>query len=216
MLALHYWLNLDIGKHLRVGGIDWKHPLVLAGAAGLGGAMACLTTQVIILLIRNDPYPIRAAFITGVCLAIFCDSATYTYSFSSLIHLKKHRIHEGQSKTTSLGVWFLLIQSIWYIIYGVLYIWFFFQEWEYFQVLLVLDYLARYVLCLMFTWAPPNFVITFMTGRLFSELSHKSITLNDKADYHTQPQDKIREDDIESNNRNDMFYASHVAIVSTK
>lgn len=68
----------------------------------------------------------------------------------------------------------------------------------------------------MFTWAPPNFVIAFMTGRLFSELSHKSITLNDKADYHTQPQDKMREDDIESNNRNDMFYASHVAIVSTK
>ncbi|KAL9539337.1 hypothetical protein MBANPS3_010315 [Mucor bainieri] len=216
MLALHYWLNLDIGKYLRVGGIDWKHPLVLAGAAGLGGSMACLTTQLIILLIRNDPYPIRAAFITGVCLAIACDSAAYTYSFSSLIHLKKHRLHEGQAKTTSLGVWFLLIQSTWYIIYGVLYIWFFLQTWEYFQVLLVLDYLARFILCLMFTWAPPNFVITFMTGRLFSDLSHKSITLNDKSDYHTQTQDKVQEDDIESNNRNDMFYASHVAIVSSK
>jgi hypothetical protein len=104
MLVVHFWLNLDIGKHLRVGGIDWKHPLVLAAAAGLGGSMACLATQVIILLIRNDPFPIRAAFITGVCLAIFCDSAAYIYSFSCLVHLKKHRIHEGQSKTTSLGV----------------------------------------------------------------------------------------------------------------
>ncbi|GAN08766.1 hypothetical protein MAM1_0222c08282 [Mucor ambiguus] len=215
MLALHYWLNLDIGKYLRVGGIDWKHPLVLAGAAGLGGSMACLTTQLIILLIRNDPYPIRAAFITGVCLAIACDSAAYTYSFSSLIYLKR-QLHEGQAKTTSLGVWFLLIQSTWYILYGVLYIWFFLQTWEYFQVLLVLDYLARFILCLMFTWAPPNFVITFMTSRLFSDLSHKSITLNDKADYHTQTQGKVQEDDIETNNRNDMFYASHVAIVSSK
>lgn len=68
----------------------------------------------------------------------------------------------------------------------------------------------------MFTWAPPNFVITFMTGRMFSDLSHKSITLNDKADYHAQSQDKTQEDDIESNTRNDMFYASHVAIVSSK
>lgn len=80
----------------------------------------------------------------------------------------------------------------------------------------MLDYLARFVLCLMFTWAPPNFVITFMAGRLFSDLSHKSITLNDKADYHTQTQGKVQEDDIESNNRDDMFYASHVAIVSNK
>lgn len=104
MLVVHFWLNLDVGMHLRVGGIDWKHPLVLAGAAGLGGSMACLATQVIILLIRNDPFPVRAAFITGVCLAIFCDSAAYIYAFSCLIHLKKRRIHEGQSKTTSLGV----------------------------------------------------------------------------------------------------------------
>jgi hypothetical protein len=104
MLGLHFWLSLDIGKHLRVGGIEWKHPLVLIGAAGLGGSMTCITVQLIVLLIRNDAYPIRPTFITGVCLAIFCDGATFIYSFSSLVHLKQRRFHEGQSRTTSLGV----------------------------------------------------------------------------------------------------------------
>lgn len=75
----------------------------------------------------------------------------------------------------------------------------------------------------MFTWAPPNFVIKFMSGRLFSDLSHKSITLNDKTEYtqhqqhsQQQKQQQQEEEDIESTNRNDIFYASNIAIVSNK
>jgi hypothetical protein len=104
MMALHFWLNLDVGKNLRAGGIQWKHPLVLVGAVGLAGSLICIITQMISLLIRGDTYPIRPVFITGVCLAIFCDGATYIYSFSSLIHFKGQRFHEGQSITTALGV----------------------------------------------------------------------------------------------------------------
>ena len=103
MLALHFWLNLDIGKHLRVGGIQYGSPFVIAGAVGLTGSLFVLY-EIFLLLLRNDPYPFRPAFITGVCLAIFCDGATYIYSFSILIHFKSQRHHEGQSRTTSLGV----------------------------------------------------------------------------------------------------------------
>jgi hypothetical protein len=104
MLALHFWLNLDIGKHLRIGGVQYNCPYVIAGTVGLVGSMICLTTQIVLLLVRDDAYPMRPAFITGVCLAIFCDSATYIYSFSALINFKSQRYHEGQSRTTSLGV----------------------------------------------------------------------------------------------------------------
>ncbi|KAG2229510.1 hypothetical protein INT48_004344, partial [Thamnidium elegans] len=174
MLTLHFWLNLDIGKHLRVGSVQYSNPLVLAGVITLSGSLLCLACQTIILLVRNDDYPIKPAFVTGVTLAIFCDGTTYLYSFSALINLRSQRIHEGQSRTTSLGVWFLLIQSLWYCAFGVLYVWFFCQTFESFNTLLVLDYILRFILCLMFTWSPPAFVIEFMSGRFFSSLSQKS------------------------------------------
>ncbi|KAI9478729.1 MAG: hypothetical protein EXX96DRAFT_572017 [Benjaminiella poitrasii] len=174
MLAQHFWLNLDIGKHLRIiNGILWKHPLVLIGTFALAGSIICLVTEIIILLIRNDPYPVDGAFITGVCLSILCDGTTYLYSFSPLIYLKKNRHYENQSRITSIGVWYLLIQMIWYILFGILYIWFFCQTWESFTVLLVVDYSLRIILCLMFTWAPPNFIIEIMKANLFPELPSK-------------------------------------------
>ncbi|KAI9248120.1 hypothetical protein EDC94DRAFT_625171 [Helicostylum pulchrum] len=174
MLTLHFWLNLDIGKLLRVGSVQYRNPLVLAGVITLSGSLLCLTCQTIILLVRDDEYPIKPAFVTGVTFAIFCDAATYLYSFSALINLRSQRIHEGQSRTTSLGVWFLLIQFLWYGAFGVLYVWFFCQTFEYFNTLLVFDYILRFILCLMFTWSPPRFVIEFMSGRFFSSLSQKS------------------------------------------
>lgn len=104
MLALHFWLNLDIGKNLRVGHVHYKSPLIVAGAAAMVGALICLICQISIMLAKNDDYPLRKVFITGVCLSIFCDGTTYTYSFSALINLRGKRLHEGQSRTTALGV----------------------------------------------------------------------------------------------------------------
>jgi hypothetical protein len=109
MLAIHFWLTLDIGKHLRVGGIRYNCPYVVAGAVGLGVATICIITQIVLLLVRNDPYPMRPVFVTGVCLAIVSDGCAYIYSFSSLIHFKSQRVHEGQSRTTALGVSFTFL-----------------------------------------------------------------------------------------------------------
>ncbi|CAO3617833.1 unnamed protein product [Mucor hiemalis] len=234
MLALHFWLNLDIGKHLRIGGINYRSPFVIAGTIALGGSMLCLSTQLVILLVRNDPHPIRAAFVTGVVMAIFCDGATYIYSFSTLIHFKSQRFHEGQSKTTAIGVWFLLIQMVWYSVYGLLYIWFFsINSWDYFTVLLVFDYAARFVLCLMFTWSPPKLVIEYMSGRFFSGISHKenvnninsfsAFAIDESKDnrisnghYQTSGQKYTRDNHVDDSDctREDIFYSSNVAIVT--
>lgn len=104
MLVLHFWLNLDVGKHLRIGGVNYKCPYVVGGAVALVGSILCLSTQLVILLVRDDRNPMRPAFITGVVMAIFCDGATYIYSFSALVNLRGKRIHEGQSRTTAIGV----------------------------------------------------------------------------------------------------------------
>lgn len=114
MLTIHFWLTLDIGKHLRSEGIQYKSPFVVGGAIGLVLATACLIIQIVLLFIRDRAHPARPLFIAGVCLAIISDGATYTYSFSSLIRLKSQRLHEGQSRTTALGVGLLVSLVICY------------------------------------------------------------------------------------------------------
>jgi hypothetical protein len=104
MLVLHFWLTLDIGRNLRLRGIQWKHPLVIGGIISLCGSLTCLTVEIIILLVRNDNYPLRKAFICGVCFAIVSDGLVYIYSFSALFCSKNLRMHEDQSRTAALGV----------------------------------------------------------------------------------------------------------------
>lgn len=104
MLVLHFWLTLDIGRNLRLKGIQWKHPLVIGGIISLCGSLTCLTVEIIILLVRNDNYPLRKAFICGVCFAIVSDGLVYIYSFSALFCSKDLRMHEDQSRTAALGV----------------------------------------------------------------------------------------------------------------
>ncbi|KAI8388056.1 uncharacterized protein BYT42DRAFT_482594, partial [Radiomyces spectabilis] len=147
----------------------WKHFLVIIGMIFLVGSCICLIVQIILLSVHHEPFPRRPVFITGVCFAIICDGSTFTYTFSSLIHWRANRINEGQSRTTALGAWYMIIQFIWYSIYGVLYIWFFAaNSWTYFNAMLVFDYVLRFLLCLMYTWPPPNRPIDFMTRKLFA------------------------------------------------
>ncbi|CAO3696887.1 unnamed protein product [Rhizopus stolonifer] len=173
LLVMHFWLILDIGSHLRVLGIQWKHPLAFGAFIGLFGALVCLSVQIIVLLVKNNMYPLRKAFIVGVCLAILAHGLVYCYTFATLIDFRARKLNEGPARTTALGVWFLSIQFFWYALYGALYIWFFFMPWEKLSVLLAFDYFMRLLLCFMFAWPPPPCIIDIMADRFTSE------TLND-------------------------------------
>ncbi|KAI9265589.1 hypothetical protein BY458DRAFT_513362 [Sporodiniella umbellata] len=43
------------------------------------------------------------------------------------------------------------------------------MSWEQFPILLTFDYLMRFILCFMFAWPPPSFLINALTNRLSSQ-----------------------------------------------
>ncbi|OBZ90762.1 hypothetical protein A0J61_01170 [Choanephora cucurbitarum] len=234
LLLLHFWLNLDIGRRLRTEGIQWRNVYMIITITSLVATIGCLLGQIIILLVNHEMYPRRPLFIAGVCLAIACDSGIFVYSFSTLIHLRDQRHHQGQSRATALGVWFLSIQAIWYLLFGALYIWFFFQDWSKLSVMLAFDYIMRSLLCLMFAWPPPDCIIEFMSERLFNTETYQA-TFKDNTipidtlsasktaiSYgHQQQKDAkqlgfegcTNDDDLEEG-RPDIFFSSNIAIVS--
>ncbi|KAI9271944.1 hypothetical protein BDA99DRAFT_308823 [Phascolomyces articulosus] len=126
-------------------------------------------------------HTVRWMFILGVCLAIVGQFAAFLHAFLPLIRWKRHRTQESHSRTTAYGfcrhcrdwIWFLSIQSLWYSLYGILYFWFFaINTWDQFQNMLACDYPMRFVLCLMFTFSPPAWIIDCMSSHLSSH--HRS------------------------------------------
>lgn len=104
MLALHFWLNLDTGRQLRVGGIEYKSPTIIAGTIALVASLICLIFQICYIFVKKELYPFKTVFIISVCCAIVGDGAVYMYSFSALINFKTQRVYEGQTNTTFVGV----------------------------------------------------------------------------------------------------------------
>ncbi|KAI8985301.1 hypothetical protein BDB01DRAFT_78400 [Pilobolus umbonatus] len=175
MLSMHFWLNLDIGQRIRPKGVQYSHPLIILGILCLLCTLSCFVANMTLMFTNNEQYPHKIIFLVGVCVSILADCITYFYAFSGLINMKKDRFHESQSKTTAIGIWYLFIQLLWYTVYGIVYVWFFCKTWEHFITLLVMDYSLRFVLCVMFMWAPPTCVIECMAKKISVVQTEKSI-----------------------------------------
>ncbi|KAI8976010.1 hypothetical protein BDB01DRAFT_728228 [Pilobolus umbonatus] len=165
---------LDVGYRLRVGEANFKHPLVTIGVIFEVATLALLLTEAALLIKMDDPsapdfnpYPLKWAFIVGVVVALISDCAVFTFTFLPLIYWKKNRTNEGHSRTTAIGIWFFVIQNVWYMFYGALYIWFFIgNTWDNLTMLLLIDYCLRFVENLMYTWPPPVKVINYLSTQL--------------------------------------------------
>ncbi|KAI7856721.1 hypothetical protein BDC45DRAFT_502144 [Circinella umbellata] len=173
MLSLNYYMTLDIGFKMQVRK-TWLRYLFYISVLLLITVIVLLIIQIALLLSHTErEYTIRWMFILGVCLAIGGQFSAFLYAFLPLIRWKKHRTQEAHSRTTAYGIWFLAIQSMWYSLYGVLYFWFFaVNTWDQFQNMLACDYPMRFVLCLMFTFSPPAWIIDCMSSQLSSH--HRS------------------------------------------
>ncbi|KAI9489598.1 hypothetical protein BDB00DRAFT_770390 [Zychaea mexicana] len=157
---------------------SWLRYLAYISIFFLVTVFVFLIVQIVILLIHEErDYSIWWMFVLGVCLAIAGQFAAYSYAFMPLIRWKKNkRTQEAHSRTTAYGIWFLSIQSLWYSLYGVLYFWFFgVNTWDQFTNMLAVDYPMRFLLCLIFTFSPPSWIIDCMSSHLSS---HNQANLN--------------------------------------
>lgn len=107
MCITHFFMVLDVGYRLRMGEANWRHPLVLCGAAFSACTNTLLLAEIIILGINSsgtEEYPLKGAFIAGVICAIVAGSCVFTYTFMPLLYWREKRINEGHSRTTAIGV----------------------------------------------------------------------------------------------------------------
>ncbi|KAI8087330.1 hypothetical protein BDF21DRAFT_335174 [Thamnidium elegans] len=198
---------LDVGYRLRRGDGDWKHYLVVVGIVFLTITCILLFVQIIIMAVNHDGeqhFPLQGAFIAGVVAALIGDSSVFTYTFMPLIYWKKNRVNDGYSRTTALGIWFYLIQNIWYFLYGVIYIWFFVMNtWDAFPTLLALDYALRFIENLLYTWPPPKWAIDYLSAKLPNtsvQLSTRKTGESSTANHAMSSERYNKEDDVEYGN----------------
>ncbi|KAI8381401.1 uncharacterized protein BYT42DRAFT_566389 [Radiomyces spectabilis] len=175
MFLMHFWMLLDLAHRIRYSEACWRHWLVRLALAGLLLASTSLLLEIGFMFARNEDFPVKSAFITGVFFAIVSDGAIFNYTFLPLIRLGKNRTEDYHSKTTALGLWFMVIQGIWFTLYGALYLWFIISNtWSFFRIMLAFDYVFRFILCLMFTWPPPKRIIQYMTSHLSTSAAEES------------------------------------------
>ncbi|CAO3625201.1 unnamed protein product [Mucor fragilis] len=211
MCITHFFMVLDVGYRLRMGEANWRHPLVLCGAAFSACTNTLLLAEIIILGINSsgtEEYPLKGAFIAGVICAIVAGSCVFTYTFMPLLYWREKRINEGHSRTTAIGIWFFFIQNLWYCIYGVLYVWFFvMNSWNYFSTLLAIDYALRFVENLLYTWPPPKIVIDYLSSKLPSTSINLS-TRKSGTNIMSSEQYNV-EENIEYDNAKDLTDIDH-------
>ncbi|KAG2229925.1 hypothetical protein INT48_008306 [Thamnidium elegans] len=207
MTVIHFFMLLDVGYRLRRGDGDWKHYLVVVGIVFLTITCILLFVQIIIMAVNHDGeqhFPLQGAFIAGVVAALIGDSSVFTYTFMPLIYWKKNRVNDGYSRTTALGIWFYLIQNIWYFLYGVIYIWFFVMNtWDAFPTLLALDYALRFIENLLYTWPPPKWAIDYLSAKLPNtsvQLSTRKTGESSTANHAMSSERYNKEDDVEYGN----------------
>ncbi|KAI8141719.1 hypothetical protein BJV82DRAFT_160385 [Fennellomyces sp. T-0311] len=170
MVAMNHYITLDIGYKMQVRA-SWLKYLALGSWTTVVAVLAILVVQIVFVLVQQDrEFTIRWMFIFGVCMAIVGACCAFFFSFWPLIRWRKNRTQEAHSRTTAYGIWYLSIDGIWYSLYGVLYVWFFaVNTWDQFNNMLAADYTMRFVLCLMFTWPPPKWIIDCVSSQLSSQ-----------------------------------------------
>ncbi|KAI7890083.1 uncharacterized protein EV154DRAFT_422630 [Mucor mucedo] len=166
----------DVAHRLRVDGKSWKHPLVIVAIIFSSLACMILLVQIFMLGINHKiDFPAKWMFISGVVVAMLGDGSMFTYTFKPLIYWRKNRMNEGYSRTTALGIWYYMIQNIWYVCFGAVYVWFFIKNsWDYFPTMLAMDYALRFIENLLYTWPPPACFIDYVTSLLPSNSIHLS------------------------------------------
>ncbi|KAG1449381.1 hypothetical protein G6F56_008657 [Rhizopus delemar] len=182
-VVFHFGMIISVGYKLRTDNLHWRHPLILGGTFFLVCTMAALLAQTIYVAIvgaEHEIQPLKISFVIGLICAIITDVLAFIYTFLPLIHWKKEkRSTEGLSKTTALGIWFFVTQGTFYIIQVALYIWFVsINHWEYFILLLAVDYVIRFTQYLFYIWPPPDCLIGFLASRLLSVSVHTSVEVN--------------------------------------
>ncbi|CDS10002.1 hypothetical protein LRAMOSA02679 [Lichtheimia ramosa] len=172
-MTIRIYLVMDIGLRLQTRP-GWFHGLAYTGMAFLIGSCICIVVQLGILGAHpEDQYPYRPVFITGVCLAIVSSMCAYLFAFLPLIR---------SIRASAYGIWFLTLETSWSTVYGTIYLWFFIvNTWEwYFDIMLLMDYAMRFILCLMNAWPPPQQVIDTLSSHLHgkSNKDHTSSQIN--------------------------------------
>ncbi|RCH78436.1 hypothetical protein CU098_002421 [Rhizopus stolonifer] len=184
----HFLMILSVGHRLRLDQASWNHPLILFGSVFLVITVVAILLQLIFVTTHFKVFEkttsLFYSFVVGLIAAIFADAFAFTYTFLPLMQWKReNRENEGNARNTAIGLWFFVTQWTCYTIQVALYLWFMISyDWDYFVILLAIEYSIRFIQNLLYTWRPPKIIVNFLTTRICTSNTSTVVDLS-----HTTP-----------------------------
>lgn len=146
---------IDIGINLYGKKVYFRKTLLNFGILSIFVSIIILIIQCILVFKIKQIY-YKPLFITGTIMSMIGSSIIYIYSFIPFLY-QRYPNNKIDNRVKKMGVWYLSLLSLWYLLYSIIYIWFFtLKDWNNINVyiMLNLDYFFRMLLCIIYLTPP--------------------------------------------------------------